>query len=237
MDKIEYFQRGQVNELNHLKKEIKITSEKNLFVSSVKEIYNALLEKLIEKNGSLIPSRNEKRIRCVQWKNSWKNLSLLRGVGVEERTFAWKMSQDMLDVGSRIHRKGAIKECKKELDRGGTGVACNQIETLKHRPLNCETVNGCYVGLKRKMAELLGRGIEDDEIICLCFNHRNKHRLQVVIWAVVKILYQLFIREKADLGSLWNFICDEIQWNITQNIIVGSKIEMIRLRTSFLKIN
>ena len=77
-----------------------------------KEIYKLLLEKVVQKNGSLIPSRNEKKINGIKWKVVWKNQALLKGVTAEEKCFAWKMSQDMLEVGNRIHRKNAKRTCQ-----------------------------------------------------------------------------------------------------------------------------
>ena len=36
--------------------------------AEVKEIYNILLEKVTQKNGSLIQSRNEKKTNGIKWK-------------------------------------------------------------------------------------------------------------------------------------------------------------------------
>ena len=91
-----------------LEKVLKADMEKK----GVKEIYNLLMEKVIQKNGSLIPSRNEKKTNGIKWKVVWKNQSLLKGVTAEEKCFAWKMSQDMLEVGNRIHRKNAKEHVK-----------------------------------------------------------------------------------------------------------------------------
>ena len=77
--------------------------------AEVKEIYNILLEKVTQKNGSLIPSRNEKKTNGIKWKVVWKNQVMLKGVTAEEKCFAWKIVQDMLEVGNRIHRKNAIR--------------------------------------------------------------------------------------------------------------------------------
>ena len=57
------------------------------------------------RNGSYIPSRNEKRVDGIKWKASWYNVSSVRGLSPEEKCFAWKITQDMLDVGVRKHKK------------------------------------------------------------------------------------------------------------------------------------
>ena len=53
-----------------------------------KEIYDLLMGKVIQKNGSLIPSRNEKKTNGIKWKVVWKNISLLKGISAEENCFA-----------------------------------------------------------------------------------------------------------------------------------------------------
>ena len=82
--------------------------------ANVKSIYNHLMREVLEKNGSLIPSRNEKKVSGIKWKVVWKNLNLLKGITASERVFAWKCTQDMLEVGDRIHRK----KCKLKLHKG-----------------------------------------------------------------------------------------------------------------------
>ena len=43
----------------------------------VEELYGFLLEQVVSKSGSLIPSREEKRCN-IKWKVAWKNMDLLR---------------------------------------------------------------------------------------------------------------------------------------------------------------
>ena len=47
-----------------------------LVMAPVKEIYNFLLQDMVSCNGSLIPSRREKRSQNVKWSVVFKNLSL-----------------------------------------------------------------------------------------------------------------------------------------------------------------
>ena len=39
---------------------------------------------------------------------------MLKGVTAEEKCFAWKIAQDMLEVGNRLHRKNANRSCQSE---------------------------------------------------------------------------------------------------------------------------
>ena len=52
---------------------------------SVKVIYKHFLKGVIEKNYSLIPSRNEKRNENIKWSVTWKNLKLTKGITAEEK--------------------------------------------------------------------------------------------------------------------------------------------------------
>ena len=55
---------------NILERLIKINEED---ITS-KQIYKILIKERIEKNGSLIQSRNEKRQVGIRWRHVWKNL-------------------------------------------------------------------------------------------------------------------------------------------------------------------
>ena len=75
---------------------------------TVRELYGVLLEQVVSKNGSLIPSREEKRCN-IRWKAAWKNMNLLKEITPEEKMFAWKLCQDLLTVGARIHKKRCME--------------------------------------------------------------------------------------------------------------------------------
>ena len=110
-----------------------------------KQIYKVLLENVILKNGSLIPSRNEKKINSIKWNVVWKNQARLKGVNAEEKCFAWKISQDMLEVGNRIHRKNAQRNCQRVKDNG---EKCDKIEDIYHCLTECEVIAECFMELK-----------------------------------------------------------------------------------------
>ena len=63
--------------------------ENDLATASSKEIYEFLIQEVTCRNGSLIPSRNEKRTIHVKWGIVWKNLKLLKGLTPEEKTFSY----------------------------------------------------------------------------------------------------------------------------------------------------
>ena len=87
-----------------------------LATAPVKLIYNFILKDLIYVNESLIPSRNERKSANVKWSLAWKNLTIMKGLIAEEKCFAWKVQQDMLAIGVRIHRQNAERRCLTGLD-------------------------------------------------------------------------------------------------------------------------
>ena len=74
-------------------------------------IYRYLSEAIICRNNSIIPSRSEKRVNGIKWSVAWENFRWLKGMDSEELTFAWKLQQDLLPIGSRLHRQNAERRC------------------------------------------------------------------------------------------------------------------------------
>ena len=111
--------------------------ENGLATASSKEIYEFLIQEVTCRNGSLIPSRNEKRTIHVKWGIVWKNLKLLKGLTPEEKTFSWKVTQDMLPVGTRIHRNNAERRCLIDLSDGSI---CQELQNLEHAFRPCSMV-------------------------------------------------------------------------------------------------
>ena len=61
--------------------------ENDLATASSKITYEFLIQEITCRNGSLIPSRNEKRSIHVKWGIVWKNQKLLKGLTPEEKNF------------------------------------------------------------------------------------------------------------------------------------------------------
>ena len=80
--------------------------------------YYYLNESTICRNNSVIPSRSEKRVENIKWSNAWQNWRELRGVDAQERIFAWKIQQDLLPLGSRLHQRNAERRCLADLGGG-----------------------------------------------------------------------------------------------------------------------
>ena len=115
--------------------------EKGLSTSPSKNIYDHMIKEVTHRNGSLIPSRREKKISNVKWGLVFKNFKLLSGITAEERCFAWKLSQDMLAVGKRIFRRNAERRCLAILEDGSL---CEEVQDINHAFKDCGSVFEVY---------------------------------------------------------------------------------------------
>ena len=208
-------------EIKWMEKEIQVIIDNNLIQENTKSIYEKLLEKLIMRNGSYIPSRNEKRVDGIKWKASWYNVSSVRGLSPEEKCFAWKITQDMLDVGVRKHKKDSIKDCKRMVDNR---KICGKLETVKHRLIECKNVEDTYNKCKRILIKFLGKELTDEQILCLSFTHKNPKVKMASVWFAVKFLYEIFLSNtKVDSDSCLKLLVDiiqELKWNINNKIML-----------------
>ena len=122
--------------------------------------------------------------------------------------------------------KGANKDYGQLID----GCVCGQLETLQHRLLLCPSLTSIYTGLKDISMKMIEQNLSDDRIRCLSFNHRNKHRLQVTLWFVIKVLFEIYTGEELGRIRTWQGILKEIEWGVRNGgVIIGSLVEMHRL--------
>ena len=198
-----------------------------LRIDSSRQIYEELMNDILVRNNSLIPSRNEKRSRGIKWSVAWKNWSKLRGVDATEREFAWKIQQDMLNNGSRLHRLNADKRCMLLLD---DGTNCVEIETREHLFVRCETVVELFSVCSDIIKGVLEKNVGVDEILHLSFNHRCKSRLTVAVWFAVKAMFKIYQNNQRNKMQLLLEIIKEIDWNLDLNRKIGSINDMRLLK-------
>ena len=63
------------------------------------------------------------------------------------------------------------------------------------------------------MIIFLGANVTTDQIIFLSLNHRNKKKLKIAIWLVVKSMYFIYVNRTAECRELSDFILQEIIWH------------------------
>ena len=137
------------------------------------------------------------------------------------------MTQDMLPVGSRIHRKNAERRCMSVLENGQN---CLEIEDLEHRFRKCENVQGIYNGMVEILEAFLGKELEFNHLIHFAMNHRNKKKLDVALWLAVKVMFKIFQKKNQNNGQILREMVKEIDWNINMNRKLGSKWDLRKLK-------
>ena len=187
-----------------------------------RNIYTKLLEKVIFKNGSLIPSRAEKTLNGIKWSITWKNLKMV-GLDANEKSFAWKMVQDMLPIGKRIHRDKAEKRCLRKLNDISF---CEVIPDLRHFFVECPVVEQAFLKLQEIVCNFLQRDILDKNLISLDFNHRNKKKVKIMVWLVTKWLYNIYMNKIFNKTNLLAEMRKQLNWNIQQLRKIGALDEM-----------
>ena len=150
----------------------------------------------------------------------------MKGANPKERKFGWKMCQDMLEVGDRLHRKGSNKVCS-WIQRNG--VECKSLETVEHRLFLCERVRAYSNALIEVVKRMIGHDIDRKEILFLNFNVRNRGVLNVCIWFVVKAFHLVF-KGKVDQLMIWKDISKEIVWSIENSDIMLDFGNMDRIK-------
>ena len=218
---------NKIRQVYGYREEFEYVIENGFSTSPSKAIYDFLIKENTHRNGSLIPSRSEKRSKNVKWGIVYKNLKLLRGVTPEEKCFAWKLSQDMLPVGARIHRRNAEKRCLAEKD---DGTVCEEIQDRDHVFRSCSTVAEKYDAIIRVLNSYTERLIGNNLLIHLAFNHRSKQRLRCALWVAVKMLYCLYWKNQMNKEQLLKDMIKEIDWNISLNRKIGSECEMVKVK-------
>ena len=199
-----------------------------LALAPVKEIYNFLLKDVLYRNGSLIPSRNEKKSENIKWSVVFTNMSNIKGLTPDEKSFAWKISQDLLPVGARLHRKNAERKCLVNL---GNDRICQELQTLEHFFVKCERVKSIGQSLIFILESLLDRNVGIHDLMHFSFNHRSKKKLKVALWFAIKVMFKMFQDRNFNKAQILSCVIKSIDWNLSVNRNLGSLCDIMYLRT------
>merc|ERR1711954_390220 len=93
----------------------------------------------------------------IKWRHVWKNLISVRGINAEVKEFAWKLTQDMLPIGNRIHRNNVEKRCLNKLETG----QCTEIPDIAHKMYNCPAVQYASGPTRLILEEFMEKKIEE----------------------------------------------------------------------------
>ena len=133
----------------------------------------------------------------------------------------WRLTQDMLKIGSRKHWGGdplRRKECRvRFLDNQGTNRRCNEEETRRHVFGECVYSRNKILSLKAWLEELLQEEVSTTSLIYLDFNTSNNDKLRTALWVAVKCMRRIYlvkeeswrnfvghVERELDMKSRWN---------------------------------
>ena len=186
-----------------------------------------MIRKEVYTNNTLIPSRSERRSDSVKWSVAWGDYAFLRGVNAEVKAFCWKLQQDLLPLGDRLHRRNADKRCMLEVT---PNIICEEIETREHAFIKCEAVSETINLVKTVIMTYLERNVTVEECLFLAFNHRDFKKRQVASWFAVNALYAVYLNRSINGNQLLLKSIKELDWNLELNRKIGSRFEMINLK-------
>ena len=184
------------------------------------------MEDELYRNNSLIPSRSEKRSVGVKWTVAWNNVATLRGLNPEQIMFAWKIQQDMLAIGARLHRRNVERRCMLKVQ----DEICEEVQTREHLFGSCKSVEGISGACKTVLNEFLGREVNLNDLIHLSFNHRDKRKLKLALWFAVKVMYSIYHDNSRNKAQILHEVVKEIDWNLDLSRKIGSVAQMIVLK-------
>ena len=203
--------------------------KKGVDMVSCRSIYDYLLEEITHRNGELIPSRNEFRLvgMGINWDNVYRNFQAVRGITPIEKCFYWKVTQDMLNIGARLHRQNADKRCKNIL---ANGEECQELQNMVHLFQDCPEVNAVGNMICSVLDRIIGKRVDKNKLIYLDFRHSNIYKVKCGLWFAVKALYKIYQDKCLNKAQLLKELLKELDWNINMGRKVGSSDEMFKLR-------
>ena len=77
----------------------------------------------------------------------------------------------------------------------------------------------------------IGKEIVQTNLIHLAFNHRNKQRLRCAVWFAVKTMYRIYTSRIFNKVQLLRELIKEIDWNLKLNRKLGSRQDLLDLRS------
>ena len=202
--------------------------------TSSKEIYKFLLRKLVRVNSSLVPTRIERKIQGVRWSRSFSNARNIR-VSPVEREFIFLLSQDLLPVNGRLHRRNSDHRCLREMEDGSK---CEDIQTRIHYFITCPVIAKTFVFIKNILKDFIGKNLNPMQILHVSFSVLNKKLTAAAIWFVVKVLFKMFKDKAIDHRTILNEIVVEMRlyWKYRikkyDNVYFNGLEELIKDRLS-----
>ena len=77
--------------------------------------------------------------------------------------------------------------------------------------------------MKKLLTDFLSTNVENDEVIFLAFNHRNKMKLKLGIWYTVNCLYYIYLNRSAEVVEMLENIRKLMFWHLTLERWIASR--------------
>ena len=179
-----------------------------------KQIYEFFLKEKIEKEGRLVPSRAEKRELNVNWMENRRNMTILKGLTVEEREFAWRCTQDMLKIGARKHWGDPLrrKECRvRWTEWNGRKRRCRMEENRRHVFEECTYSRNKAIEIKKTISALVGRNVDTTSMIHLDYKCNNRSVLLESLKFGIRALRRIYLYREESLAEFKKYFVSQYE--------------------------
>ena len=89
------------------------------------------------------------------------------------------------------------------------------MESLRHALIYCPASTSKFEWTKKILTNFLGRNIQDDEVIFMSFNHRNKKKLKLGIWFNINCLYYIYCNRPVGIREMSENMKKFMFWHVT----------------------
>ena len=142
----------------------------------------------------------KKRSVNSRWSIAWRNWKSLRGLNAAECEFAWRLQQDLLPIGARMHRPNADRRCKMEL---AGNMICQETQTRQHLFMECVSVRKVFDIRRFVIKDIIRKEVTGQEVLHLSFTHRDKKKLMTGVWFAVKMMYMIYLDKNRNHAQLF----------------------------------
>ena len=168
-----------------------------------KQIYKVILDEQIGRKENRIKSRTEKKELWVRWDQTRKNMEIARGLNIQEKEFMWKLVNDMLRIGDRVHWGGdpnTRDKCKMiSSDGSGNMKKCGEKENRRH------VFDGCFYSrnknraIKEVLEEMTSREVSTTALIHIDIEHQSQKKRKEAVLFTVRAMRRIYLYREESL--------------------------------------
>ena len=168
-----------------------------------KQIYKVIMDEQIGRKENRTKSRTEKKEVWVRWDQTGKNMEIARGLNIQEKEFMWKLINDMLKIGDRLHWGGdpnTRDKCKMiTCDERGNMKKCGENEDRRHVFDGCSYSRNKNIAIKKVIEEMTRREVSTTAIIHIDIEHQNQKKRREAILFTVRAMRRMYLYREESL--------------------------------------